>query len=239
MLPLLLVMAIGVFFILFLRRRLGAGTPAPDDPALIRAQPEAPLFFDTPRAWLAVKTEDVAAVQAALRLHHALPCSWSEGLERAAEAKIFVAPPVAGWVLVFGANLPEPTDDIDEFHAFIRNLSRQLGLVIYFSAQPVFYHHAWVKVLDGQVVRAYAWADATLWNQGDLTQGEHDLRLRCRQYGDTTAENLPRIREIARHNCEKICQLAARWSIDPKSLDVNFLSRENGIAGEFTHSKPH
>ncbi len=239
MLPLVLVIAISVFFTFLLSRRLLRRQSATANAESLITRPEAPLFFDTPRGWLAVKTDDVQSVQAALRLHHALPCSWSEGLERAAEAKIFITPPVSGWVLVFGASLPEPSDDIDDFHAFILELSRQLGLVIYFNAQPVFYHHAWIKVLDGRVVRAYAWADETLWNQGDLTQAEHDLHLRCRPYGDPPSEMVPRTREIARRNCERVSQLAARWSIDPKSLDVNFLSHETGIAGEFIYSRPH
>ena len=238
LLLLVFVIAIGVLVGVLLHRRITSRHSA-EEASAFNNKPESPLFFDNPRAWLAIKSDDPRQVQAALKLHHAVACSWSEGLERAAAENLFVSPPIAGWVLVFGTSLPEPGDDIDDFHAFIRNLSRQVGLVLYFSAQPVFYHHAWIKVLDGQVVRAYAWGDQTLWNQGDLTQAEHDLLLRTRPYGDPPADSLPRVREAARRNCDKVPQLAARWSIDPKSIDMNFLSQETGIAGEFIHSKPH
>src|ERR1051326_914372 len=58
-------------------------------------------FLNRPSSWLAVKSRNLAPVQAALGLHHVKPCSWIAGLN--GEEKLFVAPPVRGWVLVFGS----------------------------------------------------------------------------------------------------------------------------------------
>src|SRR5256885_14182306 len=45
-----------------------------------------------PSSWLAIKSRNLRAVQSALGLHNAKPCSWIEGL--AGEEKLFIAPPV-------------------------------------------------------------------------------------------------------------------------------------------------
>src|SRR5262245_20211437 len=68
-------------------------------------------LFIRPSSWLAVKSRNLRAVQSALGLHNAKPCSWIEGL--ASDEKLFIAPPVKGWIIVLGSALPEPSDDVD------------------------------------------------------------------------------------------------------------------------------
>src|SRR5438874_12592099 len=89
------------------RRRVGASLAGPFT--------HAPLprrhFITRPSCWLAVKSRNPRALQSALALHHVKPCSWLQGL--AGEAKLFIAPPVRGWLLVFGSGLPEPQEDVD------------------------------------------------------------------------------------------------------------------------------
>jgi hypothetical protein len=194
---------------------------------------EDPVLYENPTCWLAIKSNNPEEVRAALDLHDPLPCSWAEGIERAAEHRVFVTPPVDGWVLVFGAGLPEPSDDVDEFYRFLTALSRRIGLVLYFCSRRAVGHHAWIKTLNGQIIRAYAWAGTTLWNQGELTQAERDLRLRCQPYGAAEIRPAP-MNEAARFNCERVAALAARWSIDPKSIDARMLRQQTGIAGEFS-----
>ena len=237
LIPLAVVFATGATFYLIARwraRRLIVTNEVED----FLWTPQRPLFFQNPKAWLAIKSTSPLEVQAALGLHDASPCSWSDGIELAAEEKLFVSPPVNGWVLVFGAGLPDPRDDVDEFFKFIVELSRTAGLVIYFQSERALDHHAWIKAMNGGVVRAYAWADNTLWNQGDLTQAERDLRLRCQPYGAAAGRPSGRTREAARRNCERLPALAARWSIDPKSIDAQSV-KQIGIAGAFSHGKLH
>jgi hypothetical protein len=198
-----------------------------------------PVLFKNPRAWLAIKSDNPLEIQAALRLHRALPCSWSEGVELTAEDKLFISPPIAGWILVFGASLPEPAEDVDRFYRFVVDLSRRTGLVQYFHADRAVAHHAWVKVMNGEVVRAYAWADETLWTQGDVTQAERDLKLFCLPYGAKAEARLLGRPDRFHANCEKVGALAARWSVDPKSVDETLINERLGIAGELSHPKPH
>src|SRR5437762_13750831 len=151
LIPLAMVIGIGVVFYFISRwRTRQLHVPDPVDDA--DWMPRQPLLLENPKAWLSIKSTSPLEIQAALGLQNALPCSWIEGLELAAEEKIFVTPPVEGWVFVFGAGLPDPADDIDEFYKFMAALSRKAGLVIYFRAERVVHHHAWVKALNGQIV---------------------------------------------------------------------------------------
>jgi hypothetical protein len=193
-----------------------------------------PPAFDQPNRWLAVKTGDPARVLAALRLLQPMPCSWEEGLLEARQDKLFIAPPVSGWVLVLGSGLPGPFEDVDDCFRFLLDLSRKLGQVQFFSASRVLNHHAWVLLDAGRVHRAYAWAGETLWNQGLLTAGEKELDLRCFDYASD--ENFFAIREALAANSEKVGQLAARWSLDPAALCAG-AGFGRGIVGELSQSK--
>src|SRR5688572_2046773 len=132
--------------------------------------PYHPLQARRPTRWLAIRSRDMQAVQTALRLDNPRPCSWAEGVF--SSRKLFIAPPINGWTLVFGASLPNPDDDVDVCYRFLRELSRKLGHVQFFQADQVLQHHAWVQVESGRVLRAYGWAGATVWNQGVKTSAE-------------------------------------------------------------------
>jgi len=186
--------------------------------------------FLAPACWLAIKSRNTFSVQAALGLHNAKPCSWIQGM--AGEEKLFIAPPVRGWILVMGSGLPEPSDDVDVCFRFLLELSRRVGQVQFFHANRVVHSHAWVKADGGRIVRAYAWAGKTLWCQGAMTPTEQELGLRCFGYlepSDPASFGQP---NVAAANVEKIALLASRWSIDPGRIDTQFLQMERGIAGE-------
>jgi hypothetical protein len=237
LIPFALVIALGaLFWWLYLRQTHLASLLKPAGSG--SWPPAAPLLFDNPRAWLAVRTTDVHSLVDALDLRHISPCAWADAPQRAEEG-VFVSPPIEGWVLLFGAGLPEPSDDVDEFFKFLTALSRRCGLVTYFSTDAIFHHHAWVKANDGRIVRAYAWADEVLWNQGELTQAERDLRLYCLPYDWRPDHVSPRARDQARHNCERIPMLASRWGIEPRAVDAQTTGLRPGVLGKLPHHKLH
>jgi hypothetical protein len=187
-------------------------------------------FVRRPDCWLAIKSRSVLAVQTALGLHNAKPCSWIEGFM--SDRKLFIAPPVKGWILVMGSGLPDPSDDVDSCFRFITALSRQLGHVQLFSTNRVVNHHAWVHARSGRVIRAYAWAGKTLWHQGRRTAAEGELGLKCFDYHETAERPLFGQPDILAANAEKVPLLAARWSLDPAKIEEAFLEKERGVAGE-------
>ena len=198
-----------------------------------------PGFFDGPCRWMAIRATNLAAVQAALGLQHPRRCSWREAVTTPFEPRLFIAPPVDGWTLVFGVDLPDPADDVDECYRFLASLSRRLGLVQFFSVNRVVNHHAWARLANGDVLRAYAWAEEVVWNQGDFTGDERALQIHCFDYGEGPAGWEPDQRPFLADNTERVVRLAASWSLDPSSLDKADFKGRLGIAGALHHSKFH
>jgi hypothetical protein len=239
LIPFGIVLGTGFFFIYCAWRRaslLNSNLPSNRLPAATGAEGFRISAFEQPSRWLAVKTNDPFVVQIALHLNRPTACSWEEGLAEAREDKLFISPPVSGWVLVVGPGLPEPAEDVDLCYRFLTELSRKLGHVQFFSASRIVNYHCWALLERGHVYRAYAWAGETLWNQGPLTAAERDLGLVCFGYG--TEQNPFAIRELLTANSDNINQLAARWSVDPGACSPAMLNGR-GIVGEFSQSKPH
>ena len=142
------------------------------------------------------------------------------------EHQFFISPRVNGWVIVTGVAIPTPDEDVDECFHFLISLSRKLGHVQFFYGEKYFYHHAWARLDEGCVTRAYAWAGETVWNQGAKTVPETELGVKCFGYGELCPP------AIARKNTEKVSQLAARWNFDPASVDERTLNQAIGMAVE-------
>lgn len=177
-----------------------------------------------PGCWIAIRSVSPEAVKNALGLNRALPCSWAEGLTGGHE--FFISPRLNGWVIITGMGLPNPTDDVDATFLFLTALSKKLGHVQYFYASRLLHHHAWARLDDGCVTRAYAWAGETVWNQGIETLPEIEANVKLFGYGEHAATIYD-----AETNFEKVPQLAARWSLDPAEVKLT-IHQATGIAGE-------
>lgn len=191
---------------------------------------DAPAFSQRPTAWVAVRSRNLAAVQSALGLSNPRPCTCVQGLT--GDQTLFITPPIQGWILITGSRLPDPADDVDACFRFLVDLSRKLGHVQFFSASSALNHHAWVRAESGRVIRAYAWAGRTLWNQGVRTQAEIDLGLRCLHYFENPGSGLFHSSDFLVVNTERVPLLAAAWSIDPATIDEHTLEETSGITGE-------
>ncbi len=182
-----------------------------------------------PRLWLTAKTENLALVKTALGLRNVRSCSWSEGV--AGSDGFFVARPVKGWTLVLGDALPDPCEDVDACFRFMRKLSARLGQVQLFSSYSFLRHHAWIKARRGRILRAYAWAGKTLWNQGPATSAEANLGLTCLGYTEAPDLLGHNYGDVLDKNCEKVPQLAAGWGLDPTEFESLLLESDCGITG--------
>jgi hypothetical protein len=193
-----------------------------------------PLQFSyapRPASWLAIRSQNPRAIRAALGLDHLTPGPWVEGLTGG--YGFFIGAPVNGWVVVTGSGLPDPGNDADDCFRFLTDLSRKVGHVQFFMAERVLQHHAWVRVENGVVTRAYAWAGETVWNQGTKTAAETDLSMKCLSYGEQlNVKSLAATKWMA-GNVAKVPLLAARWSLDPARINVRHLRKHaDGIAGD-------
>ncbi len=200
------------------------------------AEPSFPVLHNVaasavprPVCWLAIKSRHTLSVQTVLALNHPIPCSWSDGLME--DQQLFISPPVNGWTLVMGNGLPRPGDDVDDCFRFLTALSRKLGHVQFFQADRVLRHHAWVRLEAGRVVRAYAWAGQTLWNQGAKSAPESALGMKCFAYDESLSSAPWTVADLVAANVEKVSLLAGRWSVNPAAIDVRFWAQRPGIAG--------
>jgi len=191
--------------------------------------------FDGPCRWLAIRSRSMEAVLSALELDDATPCSWNDGVARFAEHHLFVSPPIRGWILVVGKGLPDPSDEIDHCFHVVRNMSDRLGSVQFFSSNPSVDHHAWVQAEDGIILRAYARAEETQWNQGKMTRAERDIGMTCFDYFDHPRPQTFETGKMSLSNSEKLHSLAGRWSIDPTSIEQATLPPELGFSGNLHH----
>jgi hypothetical protein len=182
-------------------------------------------FPPRPLCWLAIRSVSPERVKDALGINRAAPCPWSEGMAGAHE--FFISPQVHGWVIVTGLGLPSPTDDVDACFLFLTAMSRQLGHVQFFQADRLLHHHAWARLDEGYVTRAYAWTGAAVWQQGIETLPEIEIGVKTFAYGDNSATLAD-----AEMNFEKVPLLAARWSLDPAEVKLNSVRQSIGIAGE-------
>jgi hypothetical protein len=182
------------------------------------------IFPQRPTCWLAIRGTIPQSVQAALGLDRSTPCSWSDGMT--GEHQFFISPRVNGWVIVTGVGIPTPDEDVDECFHFLISLSRKLGHVQFFYAEKSSYHHAWARLDEGCVTRAYAWTGEVAWNQGAKTIPETELGVKCFGYGE------PCPQPVAAKNAQKVSQLAARWNFDPASVDERTLNQAIGVAVE-------
>jgi len=195
------------------------------------------LFIEHPCRWIAIRTRNLTAVQTALGLNNPTPCSWTEGITRIHDHRLFVSPPVNGWTLVVGPRLPDPSEDVEACFRFLLRLSRDLGEVQFFSLNRVVGHHAWARFERGRAIRGYAWAGETLWNQGRTTWAERKLSLKCFDYFELPAQQHFAELEQIRANTERVMLLAALWSVDPTSVDDSTLADALGIAGDLSRAR--
>lgn len=193
-----------------------------------------PMYvFGQPRRWMAFRTRNMGVVRNALGVTNAEVCSWEQGLSKATERNLFITPPIRRWILVFGHYLPNPSDDIDAFYKLMRNVSTEVGEVQFFCLDAVVHEHAWVRLIDGNVVRSYVWADSVLWNEGKPSSAELSLRMHSFGYADQVdEESLTDLNRKLEHNVEYLHALAARWSLDPLRVEPKDFASEFGLTGE-------
>ena len=191
-----------------------------------------PSSLDLPEQWLAIRSSNVAAVQETLGLSNPRRCSWEDGFAISGVERLFISPPVKGWILVVGPALPAPEEDVDFCFHFISHISKRLGHVQFFSLNSALSHHCWVRAHTGRVERAYAWCGETQWNQGKITPEESVLGMECHKYGDSIEDlDFQQVNRL-NNNTANISQLAARWSLNPAALNPEIFAKSVGITGE-------
>jgi hypothetical protein len=203
-------------------RRLEKGPEVSPQLAVPGAGPERPVGFGYGCAWIAVTGVPPEQVVAALGLREVRRAGWHGGVEAAEGDRVFVTPAVRGWVLATSRFALAPAEGRA---AWVAALSARLGVPVQaFVTDRVPEWHGWVLARDGQVVRSYGYhgdRSETLENAGRPTPEERALRQAF--FDERSPEaRLPGYfeRHDLRHPDEEdVLDLAARWGLDPRTLE--------------------
>jgi hypothetical protein len=182
-------------------------------------QPDSVESFGYKCSWLAIRTDDLQAVIAALELKECRVSSWAEGLEgayRRPNAEVFVTPPIHGYVLCVSRSLPEfPTSDLpDEITPILERLAARFSDVQYFFTYRVSDGHAWARFQNGTCTRAFAAFQGDLsWDLGEPTPVEKNIDLEFPSEDD-------------------VMEVAEDWSVNPSELEEKRVTVTQGIVGK-------
>jgi hypothetical protein len=181
--------------------------------------PDTLQSFGYKIGWFAVPSADIDSILRAFWLRQPAPCNWAEGVTAAYQGKVFVTPPVRGWVLLPSRHWlwqldREPGCVVG---AAVRALSKQLGVVQFFASHRVPELHLWAQATTGRLLRGYGYIGEigeTVWDEGNPTAAELEV-------GPFDADHSP--------NEESVMQVAARWSVNPCELDQSGIESALGV----------
>ncbi len=182
--------------------------PAPVRPAT-GTEPDFPVPFGYKCNWLCVKSDSPIDVIQKLGLKNYEPSNWDKGIEMAYNGYRFVSPVLNGYVLVvnYGMDILTLAPDL------LDKSAKKFPELQYFSTHRVSEYHAWVKYVDGEMVRGYGWCGCDgeiIMNRGALTPEE--LRLGFTNLISNAAEDPDKVQVPTE---DHVIEIAAAWGIDP------------------------
>jgi hypothetical protein len=194
-------------------------------------------------AWLAIRATDAQSAADALQLVGQQPVAWADGVEATYKAstagsrsrnKVFVTPPVDGWVLALLSDSEEAAATAES----LARLSTQFGEVQRFASHRFVSYVEWQLWINGQPVRRWAYdgsRDEILLDDGGREPVEvgapsrSDLdalyeRLDHRDLDDPLWDQMP-------GDEEQVFAVAAAWSVNPETFDDRDDLADTGILG--------
>jgi hypothetical protein len=210
------------------RQNLPQPEPKRGPPARTEVAPRSPVGWGPKCGWLAARTTDPERVIAALSLENVEPIDWARGVAAGYATRLFVSPPVEGWVLVMSSSVLMGLVDSEEAKEgtdLVSRLSASLDCEVqYFGTHRVIEAHTWMRADHGTIVRAYSYIGERGETQLDIgPQSAEEVALgfaffddRCPEaesdrYWERDDLTLPTEAEVL--------ALAAEWSLDPGELD--------------------
>jgi hypothetical protein len=178
---------------------------------------ESMVGFGHKQAWLAVRDGDPAAVRAVLDLRDLGPVSWRAGVDLAylTDDRVVLTPLLTGaggdrWLLVTGWWLWHAADRFP-----VARLSAELDTEVHrYATHRGIEKHEWERAVDGRLVRAFGYSGESgelVRSIGDPDAAELALGLPAQSEADDDVDILIGEADVGR--------LAARWSVDPTTLD--------------------
>ncbi|WP_433447651.1 hypothetical protein ACQPXS_05990 [Streptomyces sp. CA-142005] len=199
------------------------------------------MGFGYKTSWLGVRGATVAEVADALALGGRREVGWTEGTEAAYREGVYVAGPVDGWTLAHGRVdlTPGRGPEGPDFPDWLLALAARLGDLQFFCTDRVGDCHAWAKVEEGRLVRAYCYHGAhgdVPFHLGEPTPVERESGVGTRWLEDGWEEWEESDWDewhAAMPNEQDVMTIARDWGICP--LDI---PDDDALAGPGVHGFP-
>ena len=211
-----------------------------DRRVVYQTTPDRPCGFGYRMSWLAIRSRDTARIVSTLGLLAPEATNWQTGVgvvydHELGDTRVFVTPPVNGWSFVVGLALPQPIGPlfVDKSTPLLLELGAEFIEVQYFLSYPQLDFHAWARVLDGKLIRAFAVTDeGVVQEAGKPTKEERSLGLKLFELRGVKGRKGDAGGELILHPTEEhVMRLAARWSLDPTVLNSMSADPALGIVG--------
>ncbi len=200
--------------------------------------PDKPVSFGYKSVWITVQGTDPKEVANFLKLKNQQRSNWKSGIKKAYEDEVFVSPPIDGYIFIVGVSLPWADTEEKSYTVkeLVNKLSLKYGTAYYFATHRVVEFHAWIKSVNGNIVRAYSYLGERGENtivEGDATDFESELNLINSFSEEFKDDNYFENEELIFPNEEIVMDVAGAWSINPSTLEERNDSQEGiGILGK-------
>jgi hypothetical protein len=191
--------------------------------------PTPPEPFGYKMQWISVRSERVDDVVRSLSLRSPRPASWRTGIDAVYSLKlnelgngrVFVAPPISGWVSIIGFPKSDfqPRDQVKSATERATEISNSFGTTCSYATHRVSEYHHWILASNGEVRRCFVYSgdQGVLSSIGPLTPAERALPY----------ANKP---EEAWMPDQKDVMIVARgWSYDPTALSAESGKPDLGV----------
>ncbi|MCM1166112.1 MAG: hypothetical protein NC299_04905 [Lachnospiraceae bacterium] len=193
---------------------------APREEPPVRAstgsEPDYPVAFGYKCNWLCVRSDSPTDVIQKLGLKNFEPSNWDKGIEMAYNGYRFVSPVLDGYVLVvnYGMDLITLAPDL------LDESAKKFPELQYFSTHRVSEYHAWIKYVNGEMVRGYGWCGCdgeVLLNRGALTPEEERLG-----FAGLIKSSDDDWDKVEFPNEDYVLEIAAAWGVDTGFSGVDY-----------------
>lgn len=180
--------------------------------------------FKNPHGWMAVKTDEYLKVADFLSNSNKYRTNWEKGIQYAYDGGCFISPSIRGWTFVVS-----PGFFIDELFKRdalsnkLKEMSIEFDEVHCYTSYRIVSQNSWVKIVNGEIERAFSQNNQIYFNIGKITQVENELIIKekkefikdMEQYGLVLPENELELLIDENH----VFNVAKDWDINPLELD--------------------
>lgn len=181
--------------------------------------PDKPRPFGFKVSWLCVKANSSEEVIEKLGLKNAEHTNWEFGLSQVRD-RVFVSPPLDGYVLAVGYETFGIMPDVDEELEALKAIAVKFDEVQCYSSSRISDFYVWAKFVKGQLIRGYGWNGGegmVYLNEGELTPQELSLGFgKFIQNDDDDWDSVEFPDE------ESVVEIAAEWGVDPLFNDSDY-----------------